>query len=69
MNIRAKIYGGVQATEEPLLKPKRPKGAKADTLEQRHRATRDESRNQRRSEDRHRLNDERAASPSAGTSL
>ena len=32
MNIRAKIYGGVQATEEPLLKPKRPKGAKADTL-------------------------------------
>jgi hypothetical protein len=32
VNIRAKIFGGAVAAEEPLLRPKKPKGAKADTL-------------------------------------
>jgi hypothetical protein len=67
MNIRAKIYGGVQATEEPLLKPKRPKGAKADTLNS-VTVRRETSRaTNARSEDRHRLNDERARLTFAGT--
>ena len=54
MNIRAKVYGGA-AVEQPLLRAKKPKGAKADNLhsipvsrEERRRA------NSRRS-DRHRL--------------
>ena len=32
MNIRAKIYGGANSAEEPIMKAKRRKGAKADTL-------------------------------------
>ena len=58
MNIRAKIYGGAQAAEEPLLKAKSSKGAKADTLNsvkvsrETHRASNG------RSEDRHRLSEE-----------
>lgn len=58
MNIRAKIYGGVDAADEPILKAKKPKGAKADTLHsvnvQRdvHRASNS------RGEDRYRLTDE-----------
>jgi hypothetical protein len=60
MNIRAKIYGGAQSAEEPLLKAKKPKGAKADVLQsvrvprETHRASNG------RGEDRHRLTDERA---------
>jgi len=60
MNIRAKIYGGVSAAEEPLLQAKRPKGTKADTL---HSVTVEREarrRNNARSEDRHRLTDEHA---------
>ena len=60
MNIRAKIYGGAQAAEEPLLPPKKPKGAKAAELnsiavprESRHRSN-------SRGEDRHRLMEEQA---------
>src|SRR5690349_15849485 len=59
MNIRAKIYGGAQAAEEPLLKAKRPKGAKADTLHS-VRVARETSRaSNGRAEDRHRLTNER----------
>lgn len=60
MNIRAKIYGGAQPAEEPILKAKKRKGAQADTLHsvavrrETHRASNG------RSEDRHRLTEERA---------
>lgn len=56
MNIRAKVYRG--AVDEPILKAKKPKGAKADTLHsvavsrETHRLSND------RGEDRHRLTDE-----------
>ena len=67
MNIRAKIYGGAQPAEEPLLKAKKPRGAKADTL---HSVT--VSREARRSsngrgEDRHRLSDEHVRITHDGT--
>ncbi|MFL6731026.1 MAG: PilZ domain-containing protein [Sphingomicrobium sp.] len=60
MNIRAKIYGGASAAEESLLRSKKPKGAKADTLQSIAvpRETIRSSNN--RAEDRHRLTDERA---------
>ena len=60
MNIRAKIYGGSVAAEEPLLKVKKPRGAKAETLgsvevpRETRRATNS------RGEDRHRLSEENA---------
>jgi hypothetical protein len=60
MNIRAKIFGGFDAAEEPLLPAKRPKGVRADQLDsvpvKRESRIRQDSRN----EDRHRLVDERA---------
>jgi len=60
MNIRAKVYGGAQAVEEPIIKAKKPKGAKADTLHS-VAVTRETRRaSNGRSEDRHRLADERA---------
>jgi hypothetical protein len=57
MNIRAKIFGG-QTADEPILKAKTPKGAKADALGS-IAVRREESRksNSRR-DDRHRLSDE-----------
>ena len=56
MNIRAKVYGG--AVEEPILKAKTPKGAKADTLHSVN-VKRDVHRaSNSRGEDRHRLTDE-----------
>lgn len=60
MNIRAKIFGGSSLGEEPLLKAKRPKGAKADTLHSITvpRETRRQSNS--RGSDRHRLTGERA---------
>jgi hypothetical protein len=60
MNIRAKVYGGAQAAEEPLLKAKKPKGAKVETLNSV--SVRRETRraSNARAEDRHRLADERA---------
>jgi hypothetical protein len=60
MNIRAKVYGGTNSAEEPLIKAKRAKGAKADTLHSV--AVMREARRAAngRSEDRHRLADERA---------
>ena len=60
MNIRAKIFGGAGAGEEPLLKPKRPKGAKADELHSVAVARDSRQRSNSRGEDRHRLTRERA---------
>ena len=60
MNIRAKIFGGASAADEPLLKAKSPRGAKADTLHS-VKVARDAQRtNNNRGEDRHRLTDEQA---------
>ena len=33
MNIRSKVYGGGSASDEPILQAKKPKGAKADSLD------------------------------------
>lgn len=59
MNIRSKIFGGGSAApEEPLLKGKQPKGAKADALDSIP-VPRSESRTtDTRSDDRHRLPDQ-----------
>ena len=60
MNIRAKIFGGAIAAEEPLLKAKKPKCAKADALGS-VRVPREASRTSNsRGKDRHRLSGERA---------
>jgi hypothetical protein len=57
MNIRAKIFGG-QKDEIPLVRAKKPKGAKADALSS-IAVTREEARRaNNRDEDRHRLPDE-----------
>lgn len=66
MNIRAKIYGSGNAAEEPLLKAKKPKGAKADTLNSVSVARETRQRVNSRSEDRHRLTNERARVNHAG---
>lgn len=58
MNIRAKIFGG--AAEEPILKAKKPKGAKADSLHSVAVPREARRSNNARGEDRHRLSDERA---------
>ena len=58
MNIRAKIFGGAQ--DEPLLQPKKPKGAKADTLHSVPVTRESRLRSNSRGEDRHRLANERA---------
>lgn len=60
MNIRAKIFGAAGVAEEPLLKRKTPKGAKADELHSIKvpRETRRQSNT--RGKDRHRLIGERA---------
>lgn len=60
MNIRAKIYGGVQAAEEPLLPPKQPKGAKAAELHSIAVPRESRQRSNSRGEDRHRLTEEGA---------
>jgi hypothetical protein len=58
MNIRAKIFRGVP--DEPLLKAKRPKGAKAGTLHSVKVARELQRATNSRGEDRHRLTGERA---------
>lgn len=69
MNIRAKIYGGESAAEEPILKAKKPKGAKADTLHSVS-VTRETRRaSNGRAEDRHRLTDEHARVTHSGTDI
>lgn len=54
MNIRAKIYGGKSA-EEPLLRAKQPKGAKADELDSVAVPRGESRRSNNRTSDRHRL--------------
>ena len=60
MNIRTKIFGRTSLTEEPLLRAKKPKGAKPDELHSIKvpRETRRQSNS--RAGDRHRLVNERA---------
>lgn len=59
MNIRSKIFGTGHAAEEPILRAKAPKGAKADVLNS-ITVLREESRKANsRFEDRHRLTGER----------
>ena len=58
MNIRAKIYG--DWVEEPLLKAKKPKGAKPDELDSIPVPRESRQRSDSRAEDRHRLLNERA---------
>jgi len=67
MNIRAKIFGGVDPSEQPLLPTKRPKGARFDQLDTV--PVRRESRDRldSRTEDRHRLVGERAKVTHDGT--
>lgn len=54
MNIRAKVYGG-GASEQPLLRAKNPKGAKADDLHSVAVAREETRRGNSRQSDRHRL--------------
>jgi hypothetical protein len=69
MNIRAKIYGGLGAPEEPILKAKRPKGAKSGALSS-IKVPREARRlSNGRGEDRHRLSDERTRLTHKGTDL
>jgi hypothetical protein len=60
MNIRAKIYGGFEAAEEPLLPAKKPKGAKPAELDSITVSRESRQRANSRGEDRHRLTGERA---------
>jgi PilZ domain len=60
MNIRAKVYGGANAADEPILQAKKPKGAKADALNSIAVARDTRHRSNNRTEDRHRLSSERA---------
>jgi len=60
MNIRAKIFGG-QKDEIPLVRAKKPKGAKADALSSISVAREEARRSNNRDEDRHRLPDERVS--------
>src|SRR3954452_10260954 len=59
MNIRSKIFGGGKAEEEsPIVQAKKPKGAKADTLNSIPVAREETRKADTRDEDRHRLPDE-----------
>lgn len=61
MNIRAKIFGGAGASDEqPVIKSKRPKGAKADQLNSVGVKREETRRHNNRGDDRHRLSDEQA---------
>lgn len=60
MSIRAKVYGGVVASEEPILKTKQPKGAKSDSLQSVSLTRHARRAANGRGEDRHRLTGERA---------
>jgi hypothetical protein len=57
MNIRAQIYGSSKP-EEPILRDKRPKGAKADSLDTVSVSREESRRGNSRTEDRHRLSEE-----------
>ena len=60
MSIRAKVYGGAVASEEPILKSKQPKGAKSDSLQSVTLTRHVRRAANGRGEDRHRLTDEHA---------
>ena len=60
MNIRAKIFGGVDPAEDPLLPVKKPKGVRADQLDSIPLRRESRDRLNSRTEDRHRLVSERA---------
>jgi PilZ domain-containing protein len=68
MNIRAKIFGGGEAEPE-LLGAKKPKGAKAETLETVAVLREEHRRSNGRYEDRHRLLDEKIGLTHEGRSL
>jgi hypothetical protein len=57
MNIRAQIYGSSKP-EEPMFRDKRPKGAKADSLDSISLSREESRRGSSRTEDRHRLSNE-----------
>ena len=60
MNIRAKIFGGVDPSEDPLLPAKKPKGVRPDQLDSIPLRRESRDRLNSRTEDRHRLVSERA---------
>jgi len=67
MNIRAKIFGG-KADENPVVAAKRPKGAKADTLNSIAVSREETRRGDTRDGDRHRLPDEQVRVTHGGQS-
>lgn len=67
MNIRAKIFRG--AVDQPLLKAKKPKGAKADTLHSVKVSRELQRATNSRGEDRHRLTGERARITHSGRDM
>lgn len=70
MNIRAKIFGGGSgATEEPILRAKKPKGAKADALNTVTVPREAVRLSNSRGKDRHRLSNERARITHDGTDI
>jgi hypothetical protein len=69
MNIRAKVYGGAFSAEEPVLKAKKPKGAKADSLHGIAVSRETRRLSNGRAEDRHRLIDETAQINWSGADL
>ncbi len=69
MNIRAKVYGGAFSAEEPVLKAKKPKGAKADSLHSIAVSRETRRLSNGRAEDRHRLIDETAQINWSGADL
>jgi hypothetical protein len=68
MNIRSKIFGNRAAEESPVLKAKKPKGAKADTLNSIPVIREETRRGDTRDQDRHRLPDEQVTLTHAGRS-
>jgi hypothetical protein len=60
MNIRAKVYGGPQSAEEPLLRAKKPKGTQSENLQTVTVPREVRRASNARGEDRHRLSGERA---------
>lgn len=70
MNIRSKIFGGGNAAEEPVVvKAKKPKGAKADTLKSIPVVREENRRGNTREADRHRLPDQEVRITHNGGSL
>lgn len=70
MNIRAKIFGGVAKEEDPLVvAAKKPRGAKADTLNSVPVAREEARRANTRSGDRHRLPDQQVRLTHKGKSV